>query len=113
MTGVASGRELDCTFEKLSAPLWPSHRTCRTDSIDYSAKFQTEKHSFSGNSSKKSDTTTFRIKESPQVDFIPLDILTEFPSLNGLAINSGNLQTVKAGLFREELNQIESVSPRQ
>ncbi len=75
--------------------------------MDYSAKFETEKHSFSGNSSQKSETKTFRIHDSPQVDFIPLDILTEFPNLNGLSVSGCNLPTVKASLFRVELNKIE------
>jgi Leucine-rich repeat (LRR) protein len=107
MTGAASGREIECDYERLITALWPSHKSCRADSVDYSAKFETEKHSFSGNSSEKLEAKTFRINNSLQVDFIPLDILTEFPNLNGLAINGCNLPTVKAGLFRVELNKIE------
>jgi hypothetical protein len=47
------------------------------------------------------------IDQSPQVDFIPLEALTEFPNLIGLLIDRGNLPTLKEGLFKSEFQNIE------
>jgi hypothetical protein len=108
LTGAASGREIRCTYDTNPYfSIWPTFTYCVTRSIDYSAKFETEKHSFTGSPSKKSETKTFYIKNSDKLDFIPLDILTEFPDLNGLIIQDCNLPTVKSGLFKAELNNIE------
>ncbi len=98
---------------------------CQTSQLDYSANFEAEKHSFYATndrgSAQKSEINTFFIIRSPQVDFIPLDILTEFPSLNALMITNSNLPTLKSGLFKEEfqkieylnlaVNEIESIEP--
>jgi hypothetical protein len=85
MTDTAFGREIQCTYYVSTLDFfWPAHRFCFTFSVDYSAKFEAEKHSFSGSPSQKSEAKTFYIRESPQVDFIPSDILSEFPNLNGI-----------------------------
>jgi hypothetical protein len=89
--------------------LWPSLNRCFTSGVDYSAKFENEKHSFSltGTPAQKSEVNTFSISSSTHVDFIPLDILSEFPNLNALMIGSCNLPTLKSGLFKEELQKIQ------
>jgi hypothetical protein len=87
--------------------LWPSFKYCFTDGVDYSAKFETEKHSFSGSASQKSEITAFEIRGSSQLDFIPLDILTEFPNLNGMIVYGSLLPVVRSGLFKTELQKIE------
>jgi hypothetical protein len=107
MTGTASGRELECHYGPWSTTLHPTHKRCYTDQVDYSAKFEAEKHTFSGSVSDKSETKTFQIWRSPKVDFIPLDILMEFPKLNGLDIYNCNLPTLKSGLFKKEFQKIE------
>jgi hypothetical protein len=63
----------------------------------------------------------FWISRSTQLEFIPLDILTEFPNLSGLLIKYCYLPTVKSGLFKPELrkvvylylgqNRIEAIEP--
>jgi Leucine-rich repeat (LRR) protein len=107
MTGAAFGRKLECAYATWADIFWPSHKLCHTLAVDFSAKFETEKHSFSGNSFQKSETSVFQIHKSAQLDFIPLDILTEFPNLDGIVIWECNLPTVKAGLFRAEFKKIE------
>jgi hypothetical protein len=109
MTGSASGRQLECTYQTWYFALWPFHKYCGSDQADYSARFESEKHSFSitGSAAQKSEINTFYIQNSAQVDFIPLDVLSEFPNLNGIAITGSNLPTLKSGLFREEFNKIE------
>jgi Leucine-rich repeat (LRR) protein len=107
LTGAAFGRQLQCSYSLRSTTLWPSHARCRINYIDFPSKFESEKHSFSGSSSEKSATTVFQIHGADPVDFIPLDILTEFPNLNGLVIGHSKLPTVKTGLFKTELQKIE------
>jgi Leucine-rich repeat (LRR) protein len=107
MTGVAFGRELECYYKTWFPILWSSHKYCHTLSVDYSAKFENEKHSFSGNFSEKSELKTFYISRSAQLEFIPRDILTEFPNLNGLVINQCNLPTLRTGLFKADFDKIE------
>ncbi len=82
---------------------------CHTSSVDYSASFETEKHSFyiTGSSAQKPEINAFYIYGSAQVDFIPLDILSEFPNLNGLILYACDLPTLKSDLFKAELNKIQ------
>jgi hypothetical protein len=107
MAGAAFGRELQCRYDSHYYTLRPSYERCSTSHVDYSEKFETEKHSFSGSSAQKSELKAFQIWHSPQVDFIPLDILTEFPNLNGLGVGDCNLPTLKSKLFKKELQKIE------
>ncbi len=107
ISGDGSGRELQITCTTWSTTLWPSNKWCWTDSINYSNEFEKEKHSFSGSATEKSDTKTFQIFQSSQVDFIPLDILIEFPNLNGIAFYQCNMPIVKSGLFKLAFQKIE------
>ncbi len=106
LTGAAYGRELRCEYTNCRYTLWPKHKCCLTDQNDFSSKFSTEPHSFSGYPSEKSETKTLWIHRSQKVDFIPLDIFSEFPNLNGLQIDDTNLPTLKAELFKAELENI-------
>jgi hypothetical protein len=122
MSGAAIGRELRCDYKSGGGFLWPSFQFCHILRSDFSAKFEAEKHTFTGTPSQKSDTKVVKIHWTDQVDFIPLDIVTEFPNLNGIAIEYANLSTVKEGFFKPELqvieylwlafNQIEVIEPK-
>jgi hypothetical protein len=124
MTGAAFGRQIQCTYWTWSQTLWPNIISCYTPhNTDFSAYYESEKHSFYIPESKyadygdygsskstvvsKSSINTFYIYGSQKLDFIPLDILTEFPNLNGLFLSGVNLPIVKAGLFKAELQRIE------
>ncbi len=108
MTEGASGRELKCRYLKWTDfPFWPSNLYCEVIKINFSTNFEKVEHSFSGSASEKSAVETFKISISPKLDFIPLEILTEFPNLSGIVIRFCKLKTVKAGLFRAELNRID------
>jgi hypothetical protein len=107
MIGAAVGRELGCRYNTWTDTLRSSYKYCATEGIDFSAKFESEQHSFSSSSSEKIETTAFGIQYSPQVDFIPLEIFEEFPNLRGLTILDSNLSTLKTGLFKVEFKEIE------
>jgi hypothetical protein len=111
LTGAAVGRELACfEFTAKSSTLWPAHEQVYIRNLDLSAKFETEEHSFKLTPGKKLEIKTFQIHESPQLDFIPLGILGEFPNLDGLIILHCNLPTVKSGLFKADFEKIEYLS---
>jgi Leucine-rich repeat (LRR) protein len=122
MSVTTSGREIECLYKKWTEVLWPNFQFCYTSDVDFSAKFEAEKHTFTGTPSQKSETTTVWIQNSAKVDFIPLDILTEFPNLNGLCVDYWSLRTLKEGLLKQELkvieylwlayNQIEVIEPK-
>jgi Leucine-rich repeat (LRR) protein len=121
ITEIVSGREIQCEYRESAEFLWAPHKRCFIKSIDFPSKFESEKHSFSGSALEKSETTSLQIYLSSHVDFIPLDIMTEFPNLTGLFINRVSLWTVKSGLFKPEFqkleylflgyNEIESIEP--
>jgi hypothetical protein len=87
--------------------LWPEYNYCSIEWTDFFSKFEAEKHSFSGSASEKVETEAIEIHGSPQVDFIPLDILTELPNLTGIHLWSCNLPTVKSGLFKPDFGKLE------
>jgi Leucine-rich repeat (LRR) protein len=107
MTGAAFGRELQFGYGIRDFTLWTLHEFCITTGVDYSAKFEKEKHTFIGSPTQKSGAKSFEISRSPKIDFIPLDILTEFPNLNGIIINLSNLPVLKEGLFKPDFQKIE------
>jgi hypothetical protein len=109
ISGAAFGRHFQCTYYTRSSILWPESKCCYTNGVDYSAKFETEKHSFYITSSQKSEIQTFLISLS-KLEFIPLDILKEFPKLNGLALSGCNLPTLKARLFKKEFQKIQRLN---
>jgi hypothetical protein len=107
ITSDVIGREIQCKYGDWSTILWPANECCHTESNDFSARFKADVHSFSGSPAKKSETKTLAIFQSPNVDFLPLDIVTEFPNLNGLSINFCNLPILKSGLFKPDFKGIE------
>jgi hypothetical protein len=95
-----------CYSSTYTWPLWPSHTYCYTSSAtSFSKSFQSESHSFE--CSQKSEAKTFQLWQSPQIEFIPTEIFTEFPNINGFSIFLSNLPVVKAGLFTAEFFKIE------
>jgi Leucine-rich repeat (LRR) protein len=108
MVWSVSGRELKCSYDTFwTLPVWTRHSYCKINSIDFSASQQSEKHAFSGSSSEKAEAKTLFIHNSPNLDFIPIDAIQEFPKLNGLFLKSCNLQSVKSGLFTSDFEAIE------
>ncbi len=85
--------------------LWPRHDCCVAKGFDFSAELETEEHTFVGPTHEY--TGSFGIRQSPQVDFIPVEIFRVFPRLNGLYFDRINLPVVKYGLFRKEFDRIE------
>jgi hypothetical protein len=108
MAGDAFEREIECIYMTSSTyPLWPLVHCCFSSrSIDYTEFFKTAKHSVDGDEFDKRETKMFMISRAT-IDFIPLEILTEFPNLNGIYFDRCWQPTVKSGLFTAEFRNIE------
>jgi hypothetical protein len=105
--GVITGRKLECSYSTFSLAFWSEFYQCSLSKVDLSKSFQTQIHSFSGSSSQKSEATTVLFDGSAQIDFIPKQILKEFPNLNGLIFSHCNLPVLKNELFSEEFVVLE------
>jgi hypothetical protein len=107
---VAFGRQLECVYQNYDADFWsywPAFKTCVLNSVDLSASQKSVGHSFSGNSSEKSDVSLVKFYASEVVDFIPTEVTREFPKLNALVIQSSNLPVVKTGLLGRDFKNLE------
>jgi Leucine-rich repeat (LRR) protein len=105
--GVITGRQLGCDYGTDWWDMWPTYHYCKLSNVDLSKSFESQIHSFSGSSSQKSEATVVRLDNSPQIDFIPKQILEEFPNLNGLIITSSNFPVLKNDLFSEDFVVLE------
>jgi hypothetical protein len=88
----------------------PAHHYCFTNNVNLSKSYESEIHSFSGSLSQKSQATVVEFQRPIQIDFIPREILTEFPNLTGLLFYGCNFPVLKAGFFTEEFGVLESLS---
>jgi hypothetical protein len=102
-------RELNCSYEsKCVNEQWCHYRSCQVTSYDFLQKDKLERHSFSGSVEKKLQTNTLNIDNSPSiVEFIPTDMFSEFPNLNGLDIGNSYLPVIKADLFPKTCQRLE------
>ncbi len=101
------GRELTCTYGTYSEPLWPAYSYCQISSVDFSESYQSQYHTFSGTSAQKTATTAVYFLSSSNIDFVPEEVLTQFPHLNAIMITSYNLPTVKNDLFSKNFNSLQ------
>jgi Leucine-rich repeat (LRR) protein len=130
------GRQLECEYDEWAFSLWPFHTYCSVDylfiylfiylfdlkvyikhnksslyliidSPNLAAEFESEKHTFSDPASHKSETKNLEFLGPSNVDFIPLDIFTEFPHLNGLIILYSILPVLNSGFFKLQFQKLE------
>lgn len=108
ISGIScSSRDLKCDFETISnLYLWPIFVECQVDDIDLSLQYKKDVLIFADTVEEKNKTDIFKFYRSPQVDYIPLEILREFPNLNGFRIWS-NIPILKDDLFSNEFEIIE------
>jgi Leucine-rich repeat (LRR) protein len=77
-------------------------------SADLSEKYKTVEHSFTDTFGQKENTTVVHFLSPAQIDFLPKEILKDFPRMNGIAIDRcETLKTVKDGLFTKDFDAIE------
>jgi hypothetical protein len=94
-----------------SYPLWPEHSVCMVQNVEFSSNFKAESHSFSGSASQKLEVKEISINNSPQVDFIPLGIFSEFQNLVGIYFYASNIpKRVNSGFFTKDFDEAEYLS---
>jgi hypothetical protein len=105
---VASGRELICNYSTYSGTLWPTSQQCKLSSVDLSERHKTEEHSFTGTPEQKAAVTVIHFDNPLQFNFLPNQMLNDFPKLNGMDVSNCNtLKTVKSDLFTEDFGAIQ------
>jgi hypothetical protein len=106
--GVVTCRELECEYYEINwFTFWPEFKYCGLSQVDLSESFEPQVHSFTGSTSEKFEATAVWFYHSPQIDFIPKEILEEFPNLNGFLFYSCNLPVFKNDLFSAEFVVLE------
>ncbi len=76
-----------------------------------SENFKTAEHSFTGTPQQKEYLTVVRFHEPTQIDFLPKEMLNDFPELNGIIIGyCETFKTVRDNLFTEDFGAIQYLS---
>ncbi len=103
------GRELTCTYDTDSSKLlWTAFSRCLLSSADLSDKYQTVDHSFSSTQTEKSLVTVVNFDSPSKMDFLPKEILSEFPKFNGIEIKRCYTFTIiKDDFFSKDFGAIE------
>jgi Leucine-rich repeat (LRR) protein len=103
------GRELTCEYGTTSSnALWPTFSYCEIDSVDLSENYKTVEHSFSGTAEEKSTATAVWFDSPSKIEFLPKQMLNDFPRLNGIRIwYCKTLTTIRDNFFGQEFNVIE------
>jgi hypothetical protein len=107
-SGCVFGRELSCEYGTSYGSMWPKYNHCQLTSVDLSEEYKSVDHSFTGIPEQKSNVTVVRFNSPLNIDFLPKEIVSDFPQFNGLVIDSCNtLTSIKNELFTEDFGAIQ------
>jgi Leucine-rich repeat (LRR) protein len=84
----------------------PKFKTCQIVGIDFSFSSFANNFTFVGSENKLRDTSAVEIKQSPKLDFVPVEMVERFPSLQGLKITYSKLEILRENLFTREFENI-------
>jgi polyhydroxyalkanoate synthesis regulator phasin len=88
--------------------MWQKFNLCKLSSVDLSEEYKTVAHSFTGTPAEKSAVTAVHFDKSLNIDFLPKEIVSDFPQLNGIIIeNCDTFTNVKNELFSEDFGAIQ------
>jgi hypothetical protein len=87
--------------------LWPTFKRCFVSNKDFPSSAKNQSYSFTGSTEEKNNTTAVYFYGRSIIDFIPLEILTEFPNINGIMIYYSNIPTLKEGFFTKYFKDIQ------
>jgi Leucine-rich repeat (LRR) protein len=104
---VVGANQLNCSYGNDSGFIhWPKFKFCRISNQIFQLADKNKTFSFSGSARQKDETTVVWFSSSPSFEFIPLQIFTEFPNLNGIIIWYSHITTLKEGFFTKEFKVI-------
>jgi hypothetical protein len=76
--------------------------------VDLSAKYKSDDHSFTGTPEQKSAVTSVNFESPSNIEFLPKEIISDFPKLNGMIITScTTLTIVRNAFFTKDFGAIE------
>ncbi len=101
------GQVLLCRYGTSTLPLRPTHNSCELSLVDLSEKYKNSHFSFTGTPQQKSATNVY-FNSPYNIDFLPKEILSDFPQFNSLSIHYCDTLTVlKNDLFTKDFNVIQ------
>lgn len=104
--------EWDCTnvFNTLVSSFRPAHKYCKLSKVDLSENYRETNYKFTGSEEDRKSLQNISevlITDVPKLDFIPLQIIREFPNLDGLNFIRVGIPIIKDTLFTVEFIIIE------
>jgi Leucine-rich repeat (LRR) protein len=75
--------------------------------VDLSESSERVKLTVNGTEEEKKSVIEFRFRDITKIDYIPVEIFTEFPNLKRIEISRSNIPIVKENLFGKECESIE------
>jgi hypothetical protein len=106
LTVIFSSTDWTVSFEHFESSLrWPKHLECCFKNLSFKKGIH-KKVEFEATYEQKRDTETVSFQHCPAVDFIDIEILKEFPNLNGLKIGAANIPFLK-NIFTVELKMVQ------
>jgi Leucine-rich repeat (LRR) protein len=103
----SSATELNCEYRTNQFHLWPTFKECGVVNKNFLLSDKNAKIIITGSTAEKRDTTAVAFYKSSSIEFIPLEILTEFPNLNGIKIWISNIPILREGFFTEQFEVIQ------
>jgi Leucine-rich repeat (LRR) protein len=107
-TGLIPTNDLTCRYLRMELYLWPEYIYCQVVKADISEEDVFVE--FTGTEREKQETTAVQFLNCRRINFIPVEMFHEFPSLNGLSIELADIPILKNGLFIIECEKIEFLS---
>jgi hypothetical protein len=99
---------LECEFnESVSSKFWPESKHCKLFRNVFFNHSSVANITFTGTPDQKKETNVVHFHQTPILNYIPVEILEEFPKLNGLIISESNLPTLGDDLFTKQCKNIE------
>lgn len=106
--GNAPDDEVKCRYDG-----WADERPYFTYCVSFSFPLTNNNKykdvTFSGSSQQKQSATAVKFFNAMDVVFLPENLLTEFPNLNGIILESSNLPTIKERLFGRKFKELKHI----
>ncbi len=100
-------KELTCKFYKSNPRVvLPKFKFCQISGIDFSFGTFDNNFTFTGPEKKLKETTAVEIRQCPKLDFVPVEMLQKFPSLQGLKITHSKIEILRENLFIRQFENI-------
>jgi hypothetical protein len=105
---VNADQSIICDYKENEWHKWPKHLVCSTSNANFNDTARNDKFSFSGTSEQKLATKTLNFMfQKTAIDFLPTDVLTEFPHLKGLILAWAHWPIIKSLVLNSHFRRIQ------